>query len=111
MANARKAIGKGLAVATLVTAAVALAQALKKNKKAKMLKASAEEAKANVVAHAKKLGGVSRKSYERIVDAVMAEYRDMRMLSAKELSALGEELKSGWEDAKKKMKKPAAKKR
>ena len=72
MASAGKNLIKGVALATLVTAAVALAHALKKNKKAKLLKAAMMDAKAAVVAHAKKLQGVSKKSYAKIVDTVMA---------------------------------------
>lgn len=105
MANAKKMIGKGIAIATLVTAAVALAHALKKNKKARMLKAAAKDAKEHVIAHARKLGGVSKKSYAKVVDAVMAEYSKMKTLSKEEVAALSHELKDGWDDTAKMLKK------
>ncbi len=104
MGNARKAIGKGLAVATLVAGAVALAHALKRNQKAKMLKLAADDAKEHVVAHAKNLGGVSKKSYAKIVDAVLAEYGNMKSFTRAELANLAQELKDGWEEAAGKMK-------
>ena len=98
MADAKKMLGKGLAIATLVAAAVALAHALKKNKKAKLLKAAMLDAKAAVIAHAKKLKGVSKKSYAKIVDTVMAEYRGMKTLSKEEMAELSGELKEGWRE-------------
>lgn len=104
MAKVNKLIGKGIALATLVTAAVALAHALKKNKKAKLLKAAAQDAKETVMAHAKKLGGVSKKAYDRIVDTVVAEYGQMRTLSKQELGELTGELKAGWKVTSKKIK-------
>jgi hypothetical protein len=105
MANAKKAIAKGVAVATMVAAAVALAHALKKNKKARMLKVAAADAKEHVIAHAKKLGGVSQKSYAKIVDAVMAEYAKMKMLTKQEVADLSHELKDGWDETAKMLKK------
>ena len=104
MAQAGKNLIKGVALATLVTAAVALAHALKKNKKAKLLKAAMLDAKAAVVAHAKKLEGVSRKSYAKIVDTVMAEYRGMKTLSKEEIAELSCELKEGWKEVDAKLK-------
>ena len=96
----KKAIMKGVALATLVASAVALTQALKKNRKSKVLKEAAMDAKENVLAHARKLGKVSKDSYGKVVDAVMAEYAAMKTLSKKELSELRDELKEGWEGAK-----------
>lgn len=99
MANAKKGLGRGVAIVTLVAAAVALAHALKKNKKAKMLKAAARDAKEHVFAHAKKLGGVSKASYAKIVDSVLAEYGKMKTFSKKEVAQLAHELKDGWQEA------------
>lgn len=99
MGNAKKALGKGLAIATMVAGAVALAHALKKNKKARLLKAAAKDAKEHVIAHAKKLGGVSRKSYAKIVDSVLAEYGKMKTFTKQEVADLACELKDGWDDA------------
>src|ERR1041385_1022738 len=98
MANARKAIAKGVAVATMVAAAVALAHALKKNKKARMLKSAAKDAKEHVIAHARKLGGGSKKSYAKIVDSVMAEYAKMKTFTKAEVADLSHELKDGWDE-------------
>lgn len=100
MGNVKKSVGKSLAIATLVAGAVALAHALKKNKKAKMLAAAATEAKDHVVAHAKKLGGVSKKSYANIVDSVIDEYSNMKTFTKREAEALAEELKDGWDGVK-----------
>lgn len=100
MGKVKKAVGKSLAIATLVAGAVALAHALKKNKKAKMLAAAAAEAKDHVVAHAKKLGGVSKKSYAKIVDSVIGEYGSMKTFTKREAQALAEELKDEWEGVK-----------
>jgi hypothetical protein len=105
MADAKKALGKGIAIATMVAAAVALAHALKKNKKARLLKAAARDAKEHVIAHAKKLGGVSKQSYAKIVDAVMAEYAKMKTLSKQEIADLSHELKDGWDETAKMLKK------
>lgn len=105
MANAKKAVAKGLAIATMVAAAVALAHAMKKNKKAKMLKAAAKDAKEHVVSHAKKLGGVSKKSYAKIVDSVMEEYAKMKTLTKQEVAELSHELKDGWDETAKMLKK------
>lgn len=105
MPNAKKALGKGIALATLVAGAVALAHALKKNKKAKMLKAAAVDAKEHVVAHARKLGGVSKKSYARIVDSVLAEYGNMKALTKTEIAELSHDLKDGWDEVGKKLRK------
>ncbi len=99
MAGLKKTLGKGIAAATLVTAVVAFAHLLKKNKKARLLKTAAEDAKAHVLAHARKLGGVSKKSYAKIVDAVLAEYKNMKMLTKRELADLSDELKEGWNEA------------
>ncbi len=104
MGTAKKVLGKGVAIATLIGAAVALAHALKKNKKAKLLQGAAEDAKAHVLAHAKKLGGVSKASYAKIVDAVMAEYGTMKTFSKKESAALAHELKEGWQEVGKALK-------
>lgn len=104
MANAKKALGKGIALATMIAGAVALAHALKKNKKAKMLKAAAQDAREHVVAHAKKLGGVSKKSYAKIVDAVMAEYAGMKSFTKKEIAELSHDLKDGWDETAKMLK-------
>lgn len=99
MADAKKKLMKGVAVATLIAGAVALTQALKKNRKSKILKEAAVDAKESVLAHARKLGKLSKGSYARIVDAVMDEYAAIKALSKSELSALSDELKDGWKDA------------
>ena len=104
MADAKKTLAKGVAVVTLVAAAVALAHALKKNKKARMLKAAAKDAKEHAMAHARKLGKVSKASYAKIVDAVLAEYGHMKTLSKQELAALSHELKDGWDEVSDKLK-------
>lgn len=113
MNNAKRSMIQGVAVVTLIAAVVAMAHALKKNKKARMLKRAALDAKEHIVAHAKKLGGVSKASYARIVDAVMAEYANMKTLSKEEIAMLALELKDGWEQASKKRpaKMPKGKKR
>lgn len=94
---------KGVAIATMVAAAIALVQVLKKNKKAKMVERAADEAKRHVVAHAKKLGGVSKRSYGKIVDSVLSEYRKMKTLTKEEVDDLGDELKDEWRDTAKKV--------
>lgn len=101
MAKSKHVMLKGVALATLVTAAVSLVHLLKKNKKSRMLKKAAEDAKASVIAHAKRLGTVSKKSYAKIVDTVLAEYRNMKALSKDEIADLSYELKEGWQMVKK----------
>ena len=101
---AKKGLAKGIAIATMVAGAVALAHALKKNKKARMLKAAAKDAKEHVVAHAKSLGGVSKKSYAKIVDSVMAEYAKMKTFTKQEVADLSHELKDGWDETAKMLK-------
>jgi uncharacterized protein (UPF0332 family) len=95
---AKKTLMKGLALATMVAGAVALAHALKKNKHARVLKAAAKDAKEHVVAHAKNLGGVSKKSYAKIVDSVLAEYGKMKSFTKQEIADLSHDLKDGWDD-------------
>jgi hypothetical protein len=95
---AKKGLMKGLALATMVAGAVALAHALKKNKKARLLKAAAKDAKEHVVAHAKNLGGVSKKSYAKIVDSVLGEYAKMKTFTKQEIADLSHDLKDGWDD-------------
>ncbi len=104
MSNVKKVLGKGVAIATLIGAAVALAHAVKKNKKAKMLKTAAEDAKEHVFAHAKKLGGVSKASYGKIVDSVLEEYANMKTFSKKEVAEMTHELKDGWQEVGKMLK-------
>jgi hypothetical protein len=101
----RKMLQKGVAIATMVGAAVALMQVLKKNKKAKMVEKAADEAKRHVIAHAKKLGGVSKKSYFKIVDSVLSEYKNMKTMTKEEVDELGDELKDKWSDTAKMLKK------
>lgn len=99
MTNAKKSLGKGLALATLVAGAIALSHAMKKNRKARLLKSAALDAKEHVVAHAKKLGGVSKKSYAKIVDSVLAEYGKMKSFTKAEIAELSHDLKDSWDDA------------
>jgi hypothetical protein len=105
MAHAKRTLLKGVSLLTLLAGAVALAHALKKNKKAKMLKAAADDAKEHVIAHAKKLKNFSKASYAKVVDGVLAEYGNMKTLSKKELDELSGELKAGWQQTAKKLKK------
>ena len=98
MANAKNTLGKGIAIATLVAGAVALAHAMKKNKKARLLKTAAMDAKEHVIAHAKKLGGVSKKSYAKIVDSVLAEYGKMKTFTKQEIADLSCDLKDSWDE-------------
>jgi len=95
---AKKGLMKGLALATMVAGAVALAHALKKNSKARLLKSAASDAKEHVVAHAKRLGGVSKKSYAKVVDSVLAEYAKMKTFTKQELAELSHDLKDGWDE-------------
>jgi len=109
MPKLKQAVVKGVALVTLIAGAVALAQSLKKNKKAKVIKAAADDAKEHVIAHAKKLKAVSKDSFSKVVDAVLAEYAGMRTLTKKEIAALADELKDGWEATSKKLEKQAKK--
>ncbi|HTK60201.1 MAG TPA: hypothetical protein VL283_03280 [Candidatus Baltobacteraceae bacterium] len=70
---AKKGLMKGLALATMVAGAVALA-------------------------HAKNLGGVSKKSYAKIVDSVLGEYAKMKTFTKQEIADLSHDLKDGWDD-------------
>lgn len=104
MAKGNNGLMKGAAIVAGIAAAVALAQVLK-TKKAKMLKKVAHDANEHVMAHAKKLGKFSQASYSKIVDSVLGEFGNMKALSQKELAALSGELKAGWKQAEKNLKK------
>ncbi len=77
----------------------------KNRKKARELAKTAHEIKERVVKHGKKLGKLSKAAYGKIVDTTVAEYRGAKALSEGELVELKQELKAGWTDVQKIMKK------
>ena len=105
MAQPNKSLMRGVAIVAAVAGAAALMKMMKKSKHAKTVKVALHDTKEHVMAHAAKLGKFSKKSYEHVVDAVLAEYGDLKTLSKQEVKDLSKELKGSWEDAMKAMKK------
>lgn len=94
---AKRHLVRGVAVVAALVAAAALVRSrLGKSKKAKAFQKAAEQIKDHVVAHAKELRRLSKSSYDRIVDATVAEYRSMKTFSKQELDALAREMKESW---------------
>ncbi len=105
--GAKKLI-KGMAMGAVLAAVASLMISMKdeKNKKkARDLAKTAHEIKERVVRHGKKLGRLTKAAYGKIVDTTVAEYRGAKALSDVELVELKQELKAGWGDVKKIMKK------
>ena len=95
----------GMAVVATVAAVAVLVNALKhKSRKAKALQMAAHNVKDHVVAHAKKLGKLSRASYGKMVDTAVGEYRSLKTFSKQELADLSKELKENWEEVEKVLK-------
>lgn len=94
-----KGFVKGLAAGAVLAAVGALVISMKdgNNKAAaKRLGKVAHVIKDKVVAHAKKMGKLSKSAYDRIVDTTVAEYRGVQALSESELKEMRSELKAEW---------------
>lgn len=97
--GAKKSFVKGLAAGAVLGAVASLMMSMKEpDKKKRELQKAAHDVKDKVMAHAKKLGKLTKGSYDKIVDTTIAEYRGMRALTDDELAELRTELKSSWGD-------------
>lgn len=95
----KKGFVKGLAAGAVLGAVASLAMSMKApDEKKRELQKAAHDVKDRVMAHAKKLGKLSKSSYDKIVDTTMAEYRGMKALTEDELMELRAELKGSWSD-------------
>ena len=95
----KKSFVKAFAAGAVLAAVAALIHEMKdRDIKAKGLAKPAMRIKDKVVKHAKKLGRLSKSSYDTIVDTTVAEYRGVKALSEDELKELKGELKAGWKD-------------
>jgi gas vesicle protein len=93
-----KAIGAGIGVAALAAGAAAAYFLTGKGgaKNRKKLSKWAEKAKKEVVKEVKEMGAASQSSYNKAVDVVMKNYKDMQNIDKSELIAFGKELKGHW---------------
>ncbi|MBN1585455.1 hypothetical protein JW899_03755 [Candidatus Uhrbacteria bacterium] len=92
---------RGLAFGAVLAGVVTLAMKMKEEKnkkKAKEISDHAQKTVAKVIAHAQKLGGLTKTAYGQIVDTVLAEYQDVKEISSDELKEMKIELKDGWKE-------------
>ncbi|MBI4458279.1 hypothetical protein HY633_04925 [Candidatus Uhrbacteria bacterium] len=102
----KSALIKGLAVGAVLAAVAKAVMVIKEDdKKSKELAKIAKRIKERVVGHTKSIGKLSKASYAKIVDTVMAEYRTVKDLSGSENSEIRKELKNDWSAIKKMFKK------
>ncbi|KPJ86008.1 hypothetical protein AMJ57_00850 [Parcubacteria bacterium SG8_24] len=105
--GAGKKLVKGLAAGAVL---YAVGSYIMKDKRAQRKKAAlqkvADRTMNRVVKHAKSLGKLSKASFDKIVDATVAEYRGMKDLSSAELKEMKAELKGSWKDVREVMQKP-----
>lgn len=95
----KKSFVKGLAAGAVLGAVAALVSTMKeKDKKAQELQETAMRIKDKAIAHAKKLGKLSKAAYGKIVDTTVAEFRGVKALTEDELKELKAELKASWKD-------------
>lgn len=73
-------------------------------KNRKKLAKWAETAKKEVAKEAKNMSAATQSSYNKAVDVVMKNYKDMKNIDKSELVAFGKELKGHWTDIQKEMK-------
>ncbi len=85
------AIGAGALAVHLLTT---------RNKKGRAVRAAAEKTRDHVATRVAKIGKVTKKSYDHIVDAAVDELRAMKTLTDKEFGALAEEVKADWNGVK-----------
>lgn len=102
-----KSFVKGLAAGAVLAAVGALVMSMKDggDKKTKEMKKTAKDIMDRTVTHAKKLGKLTKSSFDKVVDTTVAEYRGVKALTEDELDELKKELKSHWKDVQKIMKK------
>jgi len=99
-----KRLVKGLAAGAVLAAVASLAMSMKEEKNRKTVKEmskAAHKMKDRVLAHAKKLGKLTKSAYAKIVDTTVAEYRGVKSLSESDLAELKEELMVSWSDVQK----------
>ena len=89
-----KALFAGLALGALFGA---LIDPERRNKAKKLF----QELRVKVTERAKNLSSVSKEAYENMVDATVAEYKQMRSLTFEEVGHVTKELKDAWEDIRK----------
>lgn len=97
----KKGFVKGLAAGAVLGAMASLMMSMKGTaKKREELSNAAHDVKDRVMRHAKKLGKITKSSYDTIVDTTVAEYRGAKALSEEELDELRDELMQSWDDVK-----------
>lgn len=72
-------------------------------KRRRLVRGWAMRAKADVLDSIERLSNVDRQTYLDAVDAVLKRYQAMKEIDAKELVALGKELRGYWKDVKEDM--------
>lgn len=83
----------------------ALIGALMDPERRRKAKAILEELRGIVKTRARTLSDVSKESYDKLVDAAVSEYHQMKGLSEDEVGRVKTELKGAWEDVKTSLKK------
>ncbi len=82
------AVGAGVAAVHVLTT---------RCKKGRDFRGAAEKVRDHVAARMAKIGKVTQRSYGKIVDAAVDEYRTMKTLSKQEMEELSAELKGDWQ--------------
>lgn len=110
--SSKHAIEAGLGAAALAATAAAAAYFLTGKdgaKNRKKLGAWATKAKKEVAKEVKNMKSYSQGSYDKTVDAVLKNYKNLKNLDSSEVLALGKELKGHWESIQSEVKKTLAK--
>lgn len=99
-----------MAAAAVLGAAASLYMKMKEDGKgAKALMRAASDVRKRLADHAASFGKMTRRAYDSIVETTLAEYKGVKALSAEELAQLKEDLKDGWDEMQKAMKKTGKK--
>jgi hypothetical protein len=100
---------KGLAAGAVLGAAASYLSHLAGDEKSvKALKKVADDVRERIVKHAKELGKLTKAAYNQIVETTVAEYTGAKALSETELAQLKKDLKAGWKELEREMKKRKA---
>jgi len=102
--GAVKKLAKGLAAGALLgAAAMFIANAAKKDPNVKAATKAAQTVAKRAMAHAKKIGKISKSAYDSIVETTVAEARGAKQLSNAEVAELRKELSASWKELAKMM--------
>jgi gas vesicle protein len=106
-----KSFVKGLAAGAVLGAVAALVHGMdNRHEKAEAMQKAAERIKNKVAKRAKEMGKLTKTAYNKIVDATVKEFKELKEVSSEEMDELCEELKGSWSEVESVLgKKPGAK--